>query len=290
VALVLGVVAPALWAQSPGEASALAERLAAMTAVSGYEHAVTDSLLQLLPGFARDRGGNLVLRIGQGTRRRLLACGIDEPGWVVGGVRPDGYLTLRRVGAPSGPVADQQLEGSRVTVFGRRGAVPGVVGVRSIHLTRGRAPTGDAPFPLDEALVDVGAASAADARALGLELLSPVSLAKRPHRYGADLLAAPAAGGRGACAALVTAARRVTAEAGMMPGGTTTVVAIVVEQRFTGRGLAAVKASLGPFDETMVIDGSSLSTRYAGWPVETVALGDVERLTTRLIDWIGGRH
>lgn len=302
VAVLLGAAGAALatpvTAQSPGDASALAERLAAMTAVSGYERAVTDTLLRLLPtasapdgagASARDRAGNVVLRIGSGPRRRLLACGIDEPGWVVGGVRPDGYLTLRRVGPAATPLSDQQLEGARVTAFGSRGAVPGVVGVRSIHLTRGRAPAADAPFPLDEAFVDVGAASDAEVRALGLDVLSPVSLAKRPLRYGADLLAAPSAGSRGACAALITAARRAAAEAGMVPGGTTTVVAIVVEQQFTGRGLAAVTAALGPFEETLMVDARTLSARHAGWPVETVALGDVERLAARLVEWLGGR-
>jgi len=44
-----------------------------------------------------------------------------------------------------------------VTVFGRRGAVPGVVAVRSTHLTRGRPTGAEAPFSVDNAYVDVGA-------------------------------------------------------------------------------------------------------------------------------------
>src|SRR2546426_5076851 len=39
-------------------------------------------------------------------------------------------------------------------------------------------------FTVDNAYVDVGAASAAEARALAIDMLAPVSLAKRPHLYG----------------------------------------------------------------------------------------------------------
>ena len=78
--------------------------------------------------------------------------------------------------------------------------------MRSVHLTRGRAAAGEQPFSVDDAWVDVGAASAAEVEALGIGVLAPVALAKRPQRYGDGLLAAPAAGRRAACAALLAAA------------------------------------------------------------------------------------
>src|SRR6266850_1811328 len=120
---------------------------------------------------------------------------------------PLAQLTMRLVGRVPGPLFDQQLEGQRVTVWSRRGPVPGVVAVRSVHLTNGRPAPPDTPFQVDEALVEVGASSVALVRALGLELLAPVSLAKRPHRYADTLLAAPSVGRRAACAALARAAR-----------------------------------------------------------------------------------
>ena len=55
-----------------------------MTAVTGYEQRVIDSLVALLPGAARDRAGNAVLVLGSGERRRLVACPVSEPGFVVG--------------------------------------------------------------------------------------------------------------------------------------------------------------------------------------------------------------
>ena len=293
----------------------LATRLAAMTAVTGYEQRMIDSLVTLMPGAVRDRAGNAVVVLGGGARRRLVVCPVSEPGFVVGAVRNDGWLTLRRAAgrAPSG--VDRQLEGQRVTLFGRRGPVPGVVAVRSIHLTRGRGTPAESPFTVDSAYVDIGAAAVSEASSAGVEVLSPVALAKRPVRYGADLLAAPMAARRAACAALVLASRRATAEQGMVPRGETIVVAFVVEQELLGRGLATVANTRGPFLETLLVDGGSgtpglvtrsadtlarrwpalgavsrwsLGARYLATPVETTSLAGADSLRSALARWIGG--
>lgn len=262
----------------------LAVRFASMTAVTGYEQAMADSLLALLPGSTRDRAGNVTLTLGRGAPKRLLTCPLDEAGYVVGNVIDDGYLTLRRVGGvPRGyPLFDQQLEGHRVTLYGRRGPVPGVVAVRSTHLTRGRPAGGDAPFTVDNAYVDVGAASRADVTALGLGVLSPVALTKRPHRYGAqrELVAAPAAGRRAACAALAAAALGKPRVRG------TVIVGFTVQSLYaTNAGLNSVKNLQGPFDETRAV---TVATKFPDTAIETVALADVEALVRDLVQWIGG--
>lgn len=319
--LVLSLIAAGpvkvLWAQAPGASAAdLAVRLAGMTAVTGYEQRMVDTLLTLLPGSERDRAGDAVLALGSGTPRRLAACPVDETGYAVGQVRMDGWLTLHRSPARlrvPGPLFDQQLEGQRVTVFGRRGAVPGVVAVRSVHLTRGRASVPAEPFTSDDAFVDLGAASGREVAAVGVGELSPVALAKRPHRYGSELLAAPMAGRRAACAALLAAARRAAAEPGIAPARGTTVVAFVVEQQLEARGLLTVATSRGPFDETWVADDSvgfaaiqaaalppgpraalgringwEVATRYGGTAVETVSLSEVEQTSARIAGWLRG--
>jgi endoglucanase len=262
---------------------ALAERFAAMTAVTGYEQAMTDSLLTLLPGSTRDRAGNVTLTLGRGAPKRLVLCPLDEVGYVVGNVTDDGYLTLRRVGGGPRlpPLFDQQLEGQRVTLFGRLGAVPGVVAVRSTHLTRGRPAGGEPPFTVDNAYVDVGAASRADVAALGLGVLAPVSLTKRPHRYGdhGALLAAPVAGRRVACAALAAAALAKPRVRG------TVVIAFTVQSLYAASaGLSSVKALQGPFDDTREI---TIAVKFADTAVETVAFADADVLVKDLMQWIG---
>ena len=260
----------------------LSVRFAAMTAVTGYEQAMADTLLTLLPGSTRDRIGNVTLTLGRGTPKRLVSCALDEVGYVVGNITDDGYLLLRRVGAVprANPLFDQQLEGHRVTLFGRRGPVPGVVGVRSTHLTRGRPAATDPPFSVDNAYVDIGATSRDQVLALGVQILTPLSLTKRPQRYGDRLFAAPAAGRRSACAALATAALSKSRVRG------TVVVAFTVQSLYADTaGLNSVKNLQGPFDEVRQV---SVPVRFGDTAVETVGLRDVDALVTDIVRWIGG--
>lgn len=276
----------------------LVERFAGFSAITGFEQAVVDTILgELLPGAIRDRSGSAVLVLGSGAPRRLIACPLDEPGWVVGEVEAGGYLTLRRApGRLPSPLFDQQLEGHRVTLFGRWGPVPGVVAVRSVHLTRGREAGVDAPFSVDDARVDVGASAATGARALGVSILTPVTLSKKPLRYGSDLLAAPVAGRRAACAALVLSAREAK------PATGTVVVAFVTEQNLSERGLRTVRRTQGPFVEERLVDGGAgvpgvptetaegwlLPAAYTTTAVETVSLPGADSLRARIGRWIAG--
>ena len=260
----------------------LAIRFSGMTAITGYEQAVTDSLLMLLPGSVRDRTGNVTVSLGRGAPKRLVYCNLDEIGYAVGNITDDGYITLRRVGGGGrlSPLFDQQLEGQRVTLFGRKGAVPGVVAVRSTHLTRGRPTGNEAPFTVDNAYVDVGAASRDEALALGISLLTPVSLAKRPQRYGDRLLAAPNTGRRAACAALASAALARPRVRG------TVVVAFTVQSLYADTaGLKTVVNLQGPFTEARMV---TVPSKFVETTVETVALKDVDALVADVVKWIGG--
>jgi hypothetical protein len=291
-------------AQAAPPVDQLVSRFAAMTAVLGYEQAMADTIASLVPRARRDAQGSLTVPVGAAAPATLVACRMGEPGYVVGNIRDDGWLTLRRVGPLPNPLYDQALEGQRVTGFGGRGAVPAVVAVRSVHLARGRAGGEDAPFSVDDALVDVGAASRAEAEALGIQVLSPVALAKRPQRYGDSLLAAPAAGRRAACAALVTAALAA-------PPGTGAVAAFVASPDLSGRATLAtirqrypgihrvvlVEPAAGPAGQVDMAQGKGgeegvellrLPVRYQGTAVETVSIPDVERVVARLEQVMGG--
>lgn len=265
--------------QSP---ESLSVRFAGMTAVTGYEQAMTDSLLALLPGSTRDRIGNVTLTLGRGAPKRLVACALDEIGYAVGNITDDGFITLRRVGAAprANPLFDQQLEGHRVTLLGRRGPVPGVVAVRSTHLARGRPAATEPPFTVDNAFVDVGGRSRDEVLALGLGILSPLSLTKRAHRYGDGLLAAPSAGRRAACAALASAALSRPRVRG------TVVVAFTVQSLYADTaGLKTVKHLQGPFADTRQL---GIPVKFGDTAVETVALKDVDALMADIVRWIGG--
>lgn len=291
------------------DAGVLAERFTRMTAVTGFERAALDSVERLIPGARRDRAGNVVLERGTGPAT-LVVCPFDEAGYVVGGIRDDGWLTLRRVGRAPGPLFDQYHEGQRIMFFGAKGALPGVIAVHSTHLQRGRGGN-ESPFGVDDAFVDIGATTGAEARAAGARVLSPVASLKQVVRYGDGLLAGPSAGRRAACAALVAA---VTGAPAPVPGKV--VVAFAVEQELGQRGLRTLANVAGPFERTLIIDGAagtpgsivvrndtaatralprlgavmrwSLPTRNGGTPVETVSLADVAALRSQLMARIGG--
>ena len=153
--------------------------------------------------------------------------------------------------------------------------------MRSVHLTRGRPTGGDQPFSVDDAWVDVGASSRAQAESLGLLLLSPVALTKRPIRYGENdaSLAAPSAGRRAACAALVAAA------SGSPKVQGTVVVAFAVQLLQAGRpGLQALGALHGPF---AYVHEVTIPTTFDETTVETVSLDSVNAQVAALRAWMG---
>ncbi len=244
----------------------LSVRFAGFTAITGYEQSVTDSLLALLPGSTRDRTGNVTLTLGRGGPKRLVYCSLDEIGYAVGNISDYGYITLRRVGGGARlyPLFDQQIEGHRVTFFG------------------GRPNRDEPPFTVDNAYVDVGASSRDQVLELGIAMLTPVSLTKRPQRYGdrAGLLAAPNAGRRAACAALASAALSRPRVSG------TVVVAFTVQSLYADTaGLKTVQNLQGPFTDTRMV---RVPSKFGETTVETVVLKDVAALVADVVRWIGG--
>src|SRR2546426_7978995 len=115
---------PTVRLSAQGDVDRLALRFASMTAVTGLEQAMVDSLRALFPGSTRDQAGNVTLTLGQGSPKRLFTCPLDEVGYVVGNILPDGFLLLRRGGGggggrPAAPPFGQQL--LRHPVAGVRG-------------------------------------------------------------------------------------------------------------------------------------------------------------------------
>src|SRR5437868_10117624 len=150
----------------------------ALPATPGFEDQATSRIVSATRGFARDAQGNLVRRVGSGSPRRVLACGIDEVGYAVSEITEDGFLRVHAAGnGRRSPLWDQFHEGQRVYVVGHESDVaryvPGVFGVRSTHLWRRRA-ADESPATVDSLWLDVGARSRAEVARLGIRLLDPV--------------------------------------------------------------------------------------------------------------------
>src|SRR5262245_61446740 len=202
--------------------------------------------MQAMPGWKRDALGNLVLRKGSGSPRRVVACGIDRPGFAVTEITDDGYLRLRESGSiRPHPLWIQFHEGQRIKILTRTREIPAVVTVKSTHLQRGRST--NAPITtLDDVWVDVGTTSRAEVKRLGIQILDPVVRAI-PSWTFADYVAGSSAATRVGCAAIASASR------GEVTTGET-IFLITTLRSFGQDGLAASLRSLGKVDEVTLLD------------------------------------
>ena len=216
-----------------------------LDAPPGREHIATDILLKSLRDWKRDALGNLILRKGSGSPRRVVACGLDRPAFAVTEITDNGYLRLREVGAlRPHPLWVQFHEGQQIKILTRNGPVAGVVTVKSTHLQRGRG--ANAPATLDDLWVDVGATSRAEVQRLGIEMLDPVVRKVSLNAFD-DFVAGQLAGVRVGCAAVATAAT------GQVKNGET--IFLLTTLRSFGRdGLEAALRSLGRVDEVTLVD------------------------------------
>ena len=223
----------------------------ALDAPPGWEHRATDVIMQSMAGWQRDALGNLILRKGTGSPRRVVACALDRPGFAVTEITDAGYLRLREVGSVRlHPLWNQFHEGQRLRVITRGGVVPAVGIVKSTHLQRGRGP---APVTtLDDLWLDVGAASRAEVHRLGIEMLDPVVRETEGWAYG-ESVAGHMAGVRVGCAAVATAA------SGKVTSGET-IFLLTTLRSFGNDGLEAALRSLGRVDEITVVDQSTETT------------------------------
>ena len=239
----------------PLSTATLAEEVEAalqVVSVSGREEPAAELILGRLRGLSasRDALGNVVLTAGTGEPRRLVACALGEPGFVVSGIRDDGYLRVVPAGdGLTGALWTQSHEGNTVVIGGAQGWRPGAVVLPSVHLQQGVTPIRERPFSVEDLYIDVGAESAAEVAALGIRLMDPVALLRRPARLAGDLLAGPAASLKGACIALADAARRFRAA----PGQGTVVFAWTMHDGLNRAGLMNAARERGPFAEVILL-------------------------------------
>ncbi len=216
----------------------------ALDVTPGHEALAAPQLTAL--GFAHAPLDGFMIRRGQGSPRRIVACALDAAGYVVSGITDDGYLRLQVSGnARRHPLWDQFHEGQRIRVRTARGVVPGVIAVRSTHLWRGRAAE-SVLATLETFYVDVGARTSGEVAQLGIALLDPVARDQDGWRY-ADMVAGPGAAARAGCAAIAAASR-------LTPTRGETIYLLSAQGTFEFSGLSAALAAIGPVDSLVVVD------------------------------------
>jgi putative aminopeptidase len=223
------------------EAESSWHRLVTTPAVTGYEQPLVEEIRAQLGGWPAktDNLGNLLVTIGSGSPHRLIVTPVDEPGYVVSAITPDGYLRVQRLpqAAPNA-VFDLLHAAQPITIITRKGQkVAGVVAGLSVHLQPARLNAPKMAHP-DEMYVDIGASSAEEVHAAGVDMLDPLALNLEVHSLANSQLTAPAIGDRFGCLALVDFLKALHRNKAQVSG--TLTVAFITEQWAGGRGLDRV--------------------------------------------------
>jgi len=248
----------------PAAAQSLSQDLTTFVqtpAVTGYEHSLASEIRARLKTFdpRTDNLGNVIVTLGSGSPSRLIVTPMDEPGYIVSAVTPDGYLRVQRLPqqAPH-PLFDLLHAAQPVTVSTRSGkSVYGVIAGLSTHLQPNRQNAPRAAHP-DEIFVDIGTSSPAEVQQAGVDILDPISLDRSLLALGFGHLTSPAIGDRFGCAALVELLRRL--DPSKLTG--TLTVGFVAQQWASSRGLDRLMQQVKP--DEMIYVGRLLPRRGPG--------------------------
>jgi endoglucanase len=172
---------------------------------SGFEDAVCIAIRSEVDNLGAtevDGLGNLVLRLPapSGAPSLMLTAHMDQIGLIVKHIADDGFLYCERIGL----VDERTLLASRIQVWTDDGPRLGVIGVRSRHLVS-EAELGRAP-QVGELWIDVGARSAEEVAALGIEIGRPATLCGEPAQLAGRMVVGASIDNRAGCAALVAVA------------------------------------------------------------------------------------
>ena len=135
--------------------------LCLLNGTSGREERVRDYILERLSGKADvtvDPLGNVIAFVRGKERAKnkvMLSAHMDEVGFIITGITDEGCLRFDAVGG-----IDAKVVVGRLVTVGEE-ALPGVIGIKAIHLTEGDE--GKQVPALSKCFIDIGAASKEDA-------------------------------------------------------------------------------------------------------------------------------
>lgn len=136
--------------------------------------------------------------------RIMLAAHMDELGLLVKHITPDGFVKF----LPVGGWFDQALVDKRWVIHTQKGPVPGVSGIKTVHIStqedRARV------FPRDALFIDVGARNRAEAEAMGIRPGDQITPDSRFARLGEGAYTAKAFDDRLGIAVVLEAVRRLS--------------------------------------------------------------------------------
>jgi endoglucanase len=235
------VLAAAASLAAQDRTATLLQRLADAPGPPGFEEPIRKIMVEEMKPFAAsisfDGMGSILATQGDAGPRIMVDAHMDELGGVVRRVTPKGLLTMQMLGG----WLDQALVDQRWIVIGSKGPVRAVTGIRDVHYVpaeeRGRV------FPRDSLALDIGAASEAEAAAMGVSPGDPV-VPDSPFAVlnGSLNYLGKAWDDRVGCAVVVEAMRRLAA----LPHPNRIVYAITTQEEVGLRGAHTAAEAIRP--------------------------------------------
>ncbi len=183
----------------------LTESLFTVPSPTGYEEPLVEFIEGMLPQGSetkRDNLGSFYLRWGKQSSRLTLCTPMDETGYFVSGIDPEGFLRLdKAVFGPS--LLDSYHLGHAMVVWTAKGPIEGVLALPSLHILSSamRRELEESPG-LEWAFLDIGVSSEVEAREKGIGMLDAVTPWRELTRLAGSRIAGYSLGIK-VCTALV---------------------------------------------------------------------------------------
>ena len=172
--------------------------------VSGEEDAPAKAMREAMGGlydeyFEDALGNQFFVRKGKPGGKKIVLCGhLDEVGFIIYNILPNGYVKILPVGYHD----DRVVINQRLAIMGDKGIVSGVTGSIPIHVLDHSAEA--KPTKIQDLLVDVGTSSAEETRALGVEIGNYVAFeARGEFLNGGKYYSGKSVDDRSGCAVIV---------------------------------------------------------------------------------------
>ncbi len=234
-------------------------------APSGYEKEMAYKLKEKLAEYCDevtiDKVGCVIAKIaGRSPElpRTMIFGHMDQLGFIVRRIEPDGYIQVDRLGG----IPEKVLPGLELSIRAEDGRwITGVFGSKAHHAA---APEDKYKVdPVTALFIDIGASSAEEVRSLGIDIGCPVIYKPVFREMCGSRVSGTAVDNRGACAVLVDVARQLREEP---PSGDVYLVGTVWEE-FNLRGAMMAARTVKPdiaisLDVALAGDTHDLSGRY----------------------------
>jgi putative aminopeptidase FrvX len=166
------LVGSAVQAAELDPTTALLRDLSNAAGPSGFEEPVRRLMVERMRPYTTsityDGLGSVIATQGTSGPRVMLDAHMDELGGMVRRITGDGFLSMQMLGG----WLDQALVDQRWVIITARGPVKAVTGLRDVHVATADERT--RVFSRDSLFLDIGAKTAAEARAMGVEPGDPV--------------------------------------------------------------------------------------------------------------------